>query len=327
MSPLAQMQVAKRQLSSRELRTSCFDYPLAFLPARRFSEETKLPEMPPRHFQPPPPFNLEKFQRVQISGSRAAGRIISCPCRSLCRGVALPDATLKSNKARVCSRFVKRKKREVRRGGARRAGSTSKFFREARGQRRRKKRRGKRGKDEKRTRTKKKKKNVRREREGGRKEERRREAKEDSSGTGDDGGQKTSKKAREPDSSSAFALPCPTRLALYSPRPCLCFASPRLVLPRLACACQLATRRQTRPSLSFVLMPTRLHASVFLVVVFLFTLANLNPGPSRRAAASSLATLRSRLSLPRSRKREPFRSPVALLALSERACKRNGKAI
>ena len=168
-----------------------------------------------------------------------------------------------------------------------------------------------------------------RERGGGeRKEERRREAKEDSSGTGDDGGQKTSKtEAREPDSSSAFALPCPTRLALYSPRPCLCFASPRLVLPRLACACQLATRRQTRPSLSFVLMPTRLHASVFLVVVFLFTLANLNPGPSRRAAASSLATLRSRLSLPRSRKREPFRSPVALLALSERACKRNGKAI
>ncbi|KYN37837.1 hypothetical protein ALC56_08036 [Trachymyrmex septentrionalis] len=168
MSPLARMLVAKRQLSSRELRTSCFDYPLAFLPAhtpltpaRRFSEETKLPEMPPRHLQPPPPFNLEKFQRVQISTRRAAGRIISCPCRSLCRGVALPGATLKSNKARVCSRFVKWKKREVRRRGARRAGSTSKFFREARGQRRREKRRGKRGKDEKRTRTEEKKKNAR----------------------------------------------------------------------------------------------------------------------------------------------------------------------
>ncbi|KYN11874.1 hypothetical protein ALC57_16015 [Trachymyrmex cornetzi] len=246
MSPLARMQAAKRQLSSRELRTSCFDYPLAFLPAhtshpaRRFSEEEGI--------------GRDVRRKARRRGDDEA---------------EAPD------------------KREVMRSMRRKRKMTP-----------------------------------------GMRKERRREAKEDSSGTGDDGGQKTSKtEAREPDSSSAFALPCPTRLALYSPRPCLCLAS-----PRLACACQLATRRQTRPSLSFVLMPTRLHASVFLVVVFLFTLANLNPGPSRHAAASSLAALRSRLSLPRSRKREPFRSPAALLssprhASSERACKRNGKAI
>ncbi|KYQ50524.1 hypothetical protein ALC60_10424 [Trachymyrmex zeteki] len=84
-------------------------------------------------------------------------------------------------------RTSEREKGEKKGEEARRAGSTSKFFREARGQRRRKKRRGKRGKDEKRTRTKKKKSVRYRE---GRKE--------------------------------AFALPCSTRLALYSPRPCLC---------------------------------------------------------------------------------------------------------
>jgi hypothetical protein len=139
---------------------------------------------------------------------------------------------------------------------------------------------------------------------GERGEERRREAKEDSSGTGDDGGQKTSKtEAREPDSSSAFALPCPTRLA--SPLLVFVFASPRLASPRLVCACQLATRRQTRPSLSFVLMPTRLHAStVFLVVVFLFTLANLNPGPSLSRRFGLVFRCHALA-------REPFRSPAA----------------
>lgn len=98
----------------------------------------------------------------------------------------------------------------------------------------------------------------------------------------------------------------------YSP----CLASPhlrllpRLASPRLACACQLATRRQTRPSLSFVLMPTRLHASTVLsVVVFLFILANLNPRPL--SPQHLLSPLRSHLSLPRSLAREPFRSPAA----------------
>jgi len=44
--------------------------PPSGFPARaapcRFSEETKLPETPPRL---PPPFNLEKFQRLRISGA------------------------------------------------------------------------------------------------------------------------------------------------------------------------------------------------------------------------------------------------------------------
>lgn len=74
MSPLARMQVAKRQLSSRELRTSCFDYPPAFLPPpaapRRvmpFLGGNETAGNATRHLRPPPPFNLEKFQRVRIS--------------------------------------------------------------------------------------------------------------------------------------------------------------------------------------------------------------------------------------------------------------------
>lgn len=78
--PLTRMQVAKWQLSSRELRTSLVSTTLRLPCPRhhshratsRFSEETKLPETPtPRQPspRPPPPFNLEKFQRVQISGA------------------------------------------------------------------------------------------------------------------------------------------------------------------------------------------------------------------------------------------------------------------
>lgn len=91
---------------------------------------------------------------------------------------------------------------------------------------------------------------------------------------------------------------------LASPR----LVSPRLALPRLDGACQLATRRQTRPSLSFVLMPTRLHAStVLLVVVFLFILANLNPRPSLRSVFSRRFGLIFRC---HALAREPFRSPA-----------------
>lgn len=138
-------------------------------------------------------------------------------------------------------------------------------------------------------------------------------------------GKKTSKtEAREPDSSSAFALPCSNPPRLVSPRLVIVFASPRLASP----ASQLATRRQTRPSLSFVLMPTRLHASsVFSVVVFLFTLANLNPGPSPRTRG----VFSRRFGLVfrcHALAREPFRSPLPLLLTSSgRACERAAATI
>lgn len=120
-------------------------------------------------------------------------------------------------------------------------------------------------------------------------------------------GKKRAKRKRE---NPTRALPLPYLALLASPRLSSPSSLPCLASPRLGCACQLATRRQTRPSLSFVLMPTRLHAStVFSVVVFLFTLANPNPRslPPRRL----LSPLQSRLSLPRSLAREPFRSPAA----------------
>lgn len=73
MSPLARMQVAKRQLSSRELRTSCFDYPPAPLPtaaSRAVSRRKRnCRKRHPAPLRPPSPFNLEKFQRVLISGA------------------------------------------------------------------------------------------------------------------------------------------------------------------------------------------------------------------------------------------------------------------
>lgn len=144
-----------------------------------------------------------------------------------------------------------------------------------------------------------------------RERERKRREAEDSSGTGDDGGQKTSKtEAREPrlelSTSSSYLVP-----------PCL-------VSLRLACACQLATRRQTHPSLSFVLMPTRLHASSVSsqVVVFLLPSPNLTltlVAHSFRLLVERLSLpLRSRFSLPRSRERSaPVSQP--LFASSERA--------
>lgn len=191
----------------------------------------------------------------------------------------LPNATLKSNKTGACSRFVKGKKK--RRTGKQRARQSSSAKHRATGK---KKNRGKQGTDRgarrkrirrigkeerKKTQCRRVRRSrsalqrevslskIRKERERKRREreKKRQEVEEDSSGTGDDGGQKTNKtEAREPDSSSL----------------------PRLTLPRpasscLASACQLATRRQTHPSLSFVLMPTRLHASsVFPVVVSFF---------------------------------------------------------
>lgn len=80
---------------------------------------------------------------------------------ALPRRRALPDATLKSNKAEACSRFVKGKKKRNKKREDRRKGPAGKervkvLPRSAPGQRGRKKRE-KRGKDEKRTRAKKKK--------------------------------------------------------------------------------------------------------------------------------------------------------------------------
>jgi len=221
---------------------------------------------------------------------------------------------------------------------ARRAGSTSKFFREARGQRRRKKeeesagrtRRGRGDQEEK-------------ERVGIRREERRkarrrgdvpeapdrkevmrsvrrkrkREERERASKRGKrserKGGEKPRRSLRGPETTASKkrakrkrgnptrALPLPYLALPTSPH-----HSSSSSLPRLACACQLATRRQTRPSLSFVLMPTRLHASaVFLVVVFLFTLANLNP-PVLPSTASSLGRF-GLVFRCRALAREPFR--------------------
>lgn len=123
-------------------------------------------------------------------------------------------------------------------------------------------------------------------------------------------GKKRAKRKRE---NPTRTLPLPYLALLASPRLAtprlrLLLASPRLALPRLDGACQLATRRQTRPSLSFVLMPTRLHAStVLLVVVFLFILANLNPRPSLRSVFSRRFGLIFRC---HALAREPFRSPA-----------------
>lgn len=118
-------------------------------------------------------------------------------------------------------------------------------------------------------------------------------------------GKKRAKRKRE---NPTRTLPLPYLALLALPR----LATPRLRLrlssPRLDGACQLATRRQTRPSLSFVLMPTRLHAStVLLVVVFLFILANLNPRPSLRSVFSRRFGLIFRC---HALAREPFQSPA-----------------
>lgn len=140
-----------------------------------------------------------------------------------------------------------------------------------------------------------------RERTREREEKKRQEAEEDSSETGDDGGQKTSKtEAREPDSSS---LPYPV-------------SSP------LASACQLATRRQTHPSLSFVLMPTRLHAFFPVVVSFFYprqpnSCLRSSLSPPRRT--SFLAALVSFFVTAFSR--ESFRFGLSALHVScERVC-------
>jgi len=145
------------------------------------------------------------------------------------------------------------------------------------------------------------------EREREREEKKRQEAEEDSSGTGDDGRQKTSKtEAREPDSSSL-------------PRPTLPVSS------RLASACQLATRRQTHPSLSFVLMPTRLHAFFPVVVSFFYPRqpnSCLRSSPSSPCRMSFLAALVSFFVTVLLR--ESFRFGLSMfLVLCEYACSAN----
>lgn len=142
-------------------------------------------------------------------------------------------------------------------------------------------------------------------------EERRREAKEDSSGTGDDGGQKTSKtEARE---NPTRALPLPYLALLASPRlvsPRLRLL-PRLVSPRLCLPARHETANTPELKLrSHANAAARLHRLLGSSSFFLPSLTRtLRPSLRKRL----FSPLRSRLSLPRSLAREPFRSPAGSL--------------
>lgn len=109
---------------------------------------------------------------------------------------------------------------------------------------------------------------------------------------------------REPDSSSAFALPCPTRLTSPRLSSSSSFASPRLCLParhETANTPELKLRSHANAA-------ARLHRLLGSSSFFLPSLTRTPLRPSLRRRL--LSPLRSRLSLPRSLAREPFRSPA-----------------